>query len=453
MKYLAIMAAAVALAATPAAVMAEPDAVAVAALGQSLTPVGAERAGNAEGTIPEWQGGIASPPSGWTLNDERPDPYGAEEPLFVIDRSNADEHAAKLTAGQLALLKRYDGYTMPVYPTHRSCAYPQSVYDATKANTAVARIDEDGRLLAGKGGFLFPLPETGAQVVWNHLVRYQGIGSTGRLVTASPQKQSGRFSIGSLERTSYSRFHDPERPTYEDMEGIGGEQITEIMSPTQLAGSMMLIREAVNGDRETWRYMPGQRRVRRLPDFRYDNPIAELDGLIVADQANMYNGQLDRYDWTLVGKQELYIAYNDWKLNDKAHSYQKILQPRFPARDVMRYELHRVWKVEATLRPGLRHLYNRRVLYSDEDSWIVAATELYDGRGELWRVQEGPIGVVWELPACINQVQFHFDLNSDRYVAAQLRNQEPPFDYLAGHEGRIDKSVFTPDYLRLAGRR
>jgi len=68
-------------------------------------------------------------------------------------------------------------------------------------------------------------------------------------------------------------------------------------------------------------------------------------------------------------------------------------------------------------------------------------------------VQEGPIGVVWELPACINQVQFHFDLNADRYVAAQLRNQEPAYDYLAGQEGRIDKSVFTPDYLRLAGRR
>ncbi|MDP1626578.1 DUF1329 domain-containing protein [Parvibaculum sp.] len=451
MKYLVIVAAAVGLSLSPAA--AAPDGATVADLGTSLTPVGAERAGNAEGTIPEWTGGIASPPPGWKTGDERPDPYAADEPLFVIDGNNADAYASKLTAGQLALLKRYDGYTMPVYETRRSCAYPQSVYDATKANTSVAKIDAEGRLLAGKGGFLFPVPSTGAEVVWNHLVRYQGVGSTGRLVTASPLKKSGRFALGVLERTSYSRFYDPELKTYADMDGIGGEQITKILSPTQIAGSLMLIRESVNGDRETWRYMPGQRRVRRLPDFRYDNPIAELDGLIVADQANMYNGQLDRYDWALAGKQELFIAYNDWKLNDKANSYDKILQQRFPARDVMRYELHRVWKVEATLRPGLRHLYNRRVLYSDEDSWIIAATELYDGRGELWRVQEGPIGVVWELPACINQVQFHFDLNADRYVAAQLRNQEPAYDYLAGQEGRIDKSVFTPDYLRLAGRR
>ncbi|MEP5263478.1 MAG: DUF1329 domain-containing protein, partial [Nitratireductor sp.] len=238
----------------------------------NLTPVGAERMGNAEGTIPEWTGGISAPPAGWKHGDSRPDPYGDEKPLFVIDANNADAHAAKLSAGQLAILKRYDGYTMPVYPSHRSCAYPGSVYEATKANTGVARIDEDGKLLAGKGGFLFPEPQTGAEAVWNHLIRYQGVGSTGRLITASPKKNSGNFSIGLLERTSYSRFHDPERASFAAMENVGGEQITEILSPNQIAGSLMLIREAVNGDRETWRYMPGQRRVRRLPDFRYDNP-------------------------------------------------------------------------------------------------------------------------------------------------------------------------------------
>src|SRR5690606_8207482 len=162
---------------------AEPGA---AELGASLTPVGAERAGNAEGTIPEWTGGIAAAPAGWKAGDPRPDPYADDKPLFVIDGSNADEHAGKLSAGQRALLKRYEGYTMPVYPSRRSCAYPDSVYQATKANVGVAAIDGDGRLLAGKGGFLFPLPETGAEVVWNHLIRYQGVGSTGRLVTASP---------------------------------------------------------------------------------------------------------------------------------------------------------------------------------------------------------------------------------------------------------------------------
>ena len=452
MKYLAILAAfALSLSLLPSPAFAQSGAQSGPAPG--LTPVGAERAGNAEGTIPEWTGGISAPPAGWKPGDSRPDPFGGEEPLFVIDGSNADQYASKLSAGQLALLKRHEDYTMPVYPSHRSCAYPQSVYEATKANIGVAKIDGDGRLLNGKGGFLFPVPQSGAEVVWNHLIRYQGVGSTGRLVTASPKKDSGNFAIGLLERTSYSRFHDPALSGLAAMENVGGEQITEILSPNAIAGSLMLIREAVNGDRETWRYMPGQRRVRRLPDFRYDNPITELDGLIVADQANMYNGQLDRYDWTLHGKQELYIAYNDWKLNDKSVSYAHILQPRFPARDVMRYELHRVWKTEGTLRPGLRHLYNRRVFYSDEDSWIIAATELYDGRGELWRVQEGPIGVIWELPACVNRVQFHYDINAHRYVAAQLRNEEAPYDYLAGQEGRIDKTIFKPDYLRLAGRR
>ncbi|MBA4208155.1 MAG: DUF1329 domain-containing protein [Parvibaculum sp.] len=440
---------------TLAVLLAGLQAVSVSAgeIPAGLTPVGAERAGNAEGTIPAWEGGITAPPAGWKPGDERADPFGGEAPLFTIDRSNVAEHASKLTAGQRAMIERVEGYTMPVYKTHRTCGYPQSVYDATKANTGKAALDDKGQLLSGKGGFLFPVPQTAAEVVWNHLIRYQGVGSQGRVATATPLKDSGRFSVGVLERTSFSRFHDPALKTFEEMQGIGGEQITKIISPAPIAGSMTLIREPVNADRETWRYLPGQRRVRRLPDFQYDNPIAELDGLIVADQANMYNGRLDRYEWKLHGKQELYIAYNDWNLNSKAHSYRKILQPAFPARDVMRYELHRVWKVEATVKPGIRHLYNRRVFYSDEDSWIIAATELYDGRGELWRVQEGPIGVIWELPACVNQVQFHFDLNAGRYVASQLRNEEAPLDYLAGQEGRIDRSIFTPDYLRIAGRR
>ena len=210
MKYLAILAAfALSLSLLPSPAFAQSGAQSGPAPG--LTPVGAERAGNAEGTIPEWTGGISAPPAGWKPGDSRPDPFGGEEPLFVIDGSNADQYASKLSAGQLALLKRHEDYTMPVYPSHRSCAYPQSVYEATKANIGVAKIDGDGRLLNGKGGFLFPVPQSGAEVVWNHLIRYQGVGSTGRLVTASPKKDSGNFAIGLLERTSYSRFHDPAR--------------------------------------------------------------------------------------------------------------------------------------------------------------------------------------------------------------------------------------------------
>ena len=50
-----------------------------------LTPLGGERAGNAEGTIPEWTGGITEPPAGYTVGEHHRDPFAGDRPLFVID--------------------------------------------------------------------------------------------------------------------------------------------------------------------------------------------------------------------------------------------------------------------------------------------------------------------------------------------------------------------------------
>ncbi|MYA89154.1 MAG: DUF1329 domain-containing protein, partial [Boseongicola sp. SB0662_bin_57] len=49
--------------ALPAA--AELPASQIARLGADLTPLGGERAGNASGTIPAWNGGITRPPRGY----------------------------------------------------------------------------------------------------------------------------------------------------------------------------------------------------------------------------------------------------------------------------------------------------------------------------------------------------------------------------------------------------
>lgn len=421
-------------------------------LGTTLTPIGAEVAGSADGRIPAWDGGIKSPPPGWKPGEERPNPYASDAKLFTINKSNVDQYAANLTAGQIKMLKTYPGYRMDVYPTHRSCAYPQSVYDDTRKNASIAKIDQDGFLLNGKGGFLFPMPKSGAEVIWNHKMRYQGVVTKGGLATAT-LTEKGSYTQSRSYRTSYSLFSDPEVPSYDAMKGVAVEQLIEVTAPPVLAGSTTLVRETLSGDRQTWRYLPAQRRVRQVPNFTYDTPVAEFDGLIVTDQVGMYNGAMDKYDWKLLGKKELYISYNDWELNSSKHQYKDILTPVYPNPDVMRYELHRVWKVEATLRPGARHLYSRRVFYSDEDSWLIAATELYDGRGELWRAQEGPIGVVSELPACINQAQFHYDLNADRYVAQYLRNQEADYQFYSQKDGVVEDSTFTPSYLRQSARR
>ncbi len=110
-----------------------------ARLGNDLTPLGGEKAGNADGSIPAWDGGITSAPAGYKPGDHHLDPFAREAPLFTITSANAAQYADKLTAGQQAILKAYADYSIPVYPSHRTASNPQRIYDATKRYAGTPR--------------------------------------------------------------------------------------------------------------------------------------------------------------------------------------------------------------------------------------------------------------------------------------------------------------------------
>nr|GFC65752.1 hypothetical protein [Tanacetum cinerariifolium] len=93
-----------------------------------------------------------------------------------------------------------------------------------------------------------------------------------------------------------------------------------------------------------------QRRVRRAPQVSYDGPGTAADGLRTSDNLDMYNGAPDRYDWKLIGKQEMYIASDSYKLDDPKLKYADIVRPGHINQDLARYELRRVWHVTATLK-------------------------------------------------------------------------------------------------------
>ncbi len=167
----------------------------------------------------------------------------------------------------------------------------------------------------------------------------------------------------------------------------------------------------------------------------------------------MYAGAMDRYDWKLVGKQELLIPYNSFKLIDKSRKYKDIYLGDFLNRDLIRYELHRVWKVEATVKQGMRHQMAKRVFYLDEDSWALMVADNYDAQGKLWRVQESSVYPAPELPACVGQEFVSYDLSVGRYIGENATQEQPETDWLAGREGRIDPRKFNPDELRRVGER
>jgi len=224
-------------------------------------------------------------------------------------------------------------------------------------------------------------------------------------------------------------------------------------SPPRLTGNVLLVHETldqVKQPRKAWRYNAGQRRVRRAPQVAYDAPGTGADGLRTVDNFDMFNGAPDRYNWKLVVKKELYIPYNAYKLHSPDLSYEQIHQKGHLNPEYTRYELHRVWVVEATLKEGARHIYGKRTFYLDEDTWQAAVIDHYDTRGNLWRVAEAHKIQYYDEKIPFYTAEALYDLQSGRYLTIGLTNEEKePYIFNIGEE----RKSFQPAALRRAGKR
>jgi hypothetical protein len=170
--------------------------------------------------------------------------------------------------------------------------------------------------------------------------------------------------------------------------------------------------------------------------------------MLVTDQVDAYNGAPDRYDWKLVGKKEIYVPYNVYKLGDKSIKYKDIIGKGTINSDLVRYELHRVWVVEGTLKPGARHIYGKRTFYLDEDSWSVLMEDAYDLRGGLWRVALH--GLIQCYDALVPWYRFgiYHDLQNGGYLTGGYDN-EIKDTIQFGVRGKLGD--FQPDALRRLG--
>lgn len=434
-------------------VLAEISAGEAERLGGELTPLGAERAGNEAGTIPAWDGGITEAPAGFESGGHHPDPFADDEIQFTITRDNMSEYADKLTAGHKAMLEMYgDTFKMNVYPTRRSAANPQRIYDATKEVAQTAALTEAGNGVTGAViGIPFPVPSNGVEAIWNHILRFRGTAAA-RIIGQAPVTRSGDYTMVTLEDEYYSPYHLP-GATVEGLDNVIIKFLQRITEPARLVGQIVLVHETLNQAKEhrkAWIYNPGQRRVRRAPNVAFDNPGTAADGLRTSDQFDMFNGSPERYNWELIGKKEMYVPYNSYQLHSGDLSYQELLQPLHLNPEYPRYELHRVWVVDATLKEGTRHLYKRRTLYIDEDSWQVVHVDHYDNRDELWRVSEGHGINYYDVPTYWTTLEVHHDLQEGRYLAVGLNNEAP---YTYDFSVELSPRDFTPGALRRAGRR
>lgn len=385
------------------------------ALGTTLTPIGAEKGANKDGTIPAWTGGTSTPPAGFKPGDGiRPNPYAADKPRLVVDARNMAQHAEHLTEGTKALLQKYPSFRVDVYPTQRSVAFQKWVYDNTAKNALKAKTNNDGRSIEGAhAGFPFPIPKSGYEAMWNHLVRFNGqayeakyrnlaVDANGRATLATEGVSTQEYPFWDNTRTSAD--------TYWKIK-------LSYTGPARRAGEALMLIDPLDigtKDRRAWIYLPGQRRTKVAPDLSHDTPNPGTAGATTFDDTFIFNGSMDRFDFKLVGKKEMIVPYNAYTAVYQAKQ-DELLKPNHLNPDLVRWELHRVWVVEATLREGKRHVYAKRTFYLDEDSWAALASDEYDARGQLYRTGFAYMAPSYDLPAPYTDMFGHYDLVSRQY--------------------------------------
>ncbi len=416
-----------------------------ARLGKDLTPIGAVQAGNEDGSIPAWEGGLKTPPANYEKDGLLVNPYADDKPLFTITAENYQQYQDNLTAGQIALLQTYpDSFKIPVYPTRRSAALPEFIYEETRKNAQRAELANEGNGIAGTvHGFPFPIPGSGREVMWNHVLRYNTTGYRG-FSNNAVVTPDGDYVV---ERSYFEfamRYNDPDT-TLENFDNKNQFAFLKVVAPATKTGDAYLVHVPLDrkaSDTGVWVYNAGQRKTRRIGEVGYDNPL--FDGLMTHDQVDMFNGPLDRYSFKLVGKKEIFVPYNNYEFYSQQHSYDDLIGKGHLNNNLARYELHRVWVVEAEVIPGQTHIYPKRVFYIDEDSWQILLEDMYDTREEFWRTSESYAVVFYQVPVLINLMQVHYDLQSRQYVVLNMSNEEKK---LIEWDVDLKTSYFNPQNL------
>jgi hypothetical protein len=416
----------------------------------TLTPMGSERAGNADGSIPAWTGGLTQAPAGWTPDQRMPDLFASDPKILTINATNMAQYKDRLTDGVMEMMSRFPDFRIDVYPTHRTAALPQWVYDNIYQNALNTQPAQGGSRLGfsgAYGGYPFPIPdpndplEAGAQVMWNHSCRWQGSQFTYQPTTYSMANGVLTLLV-KFNPLSYTFDFYQKNGNAANYSGWLNRGYYFGAAPPSSAGEEIIVYQPTDplvNPQRGWELLNGQGRVRQLPELQYDVPNSQVQGITNYDESYLFYGALDRYDWRLLGKKEMYIPYN----NNKAYPMSAAdYGPNFMNPDLIRYELHRVWVVDATVHPGDRNVIAHRRYYFDEDTWTAVLTDSWDAQGNFWKTglafninrPDVPGTIFWD--ACI------YNLQSAEYAHAYAFDITQPDQY-----GVIDFTTIPSESL------
>jgi hypothetical protein len=454
---MAISTLAMAVAASSYAASSAKDLARLGLEGTELTPAGAIRAGNAEGTIPAWKNVPIKVPSKFKPGTFHLDPFASDKVKFTISSGNYQRHADKLTDGQIKMFETYPEYFMNVYQTRRSAVFKPYIYEAALQNAKKAESykTKDGRLGFNNAviAWAFPIPKNGDEALLNQVTRPQQPWVDSWDNTAAVTG-SGDYVLSEISVQQHWKWSEPGN-TIKNFDPSVDQMFyfQTVKAPAKSAGQVIVANDPVHfieKFRSAWVYNPGQRRVKRAPQIVHDSPLTESDGLATTDQKFGLNGPKDRFNYRLLGKREIYIPYNSYKVNSGDLKYEDVISSNGRLNQShIRYELHRVWMIEASLREGYRHDYSKRVFYLDEDSWSIALMDGYDRNNDLWRLQEIHSLMWYDVGFLGSTLDVQYDLSANRMLALYVDNEMDAPDFSV----RLKKRYFTPASIRRRGVR
>jgi hypothetical protein len=427
-----------------------------AELGKSLTEVGAVRAANADGSIPAYDAAKAitkavepyqpaNPAGGFPYTD----PFAGDKPLFSITAATMEKYAAKLDEGTAHLLKTQPGFRVDVYPTRRTASLPKFALENTVKNVNNPKLVGDGDGIENAHAQVpFPIPHSGKEAMWNAILRYKQPYERADSYAAWFMDSGGNRSLIYRAAVDYEhQYWDPANKNPEYFLRL----VNYITAPAARSGSRDMRVSPLRLDQKeqnAWSYTQGQRRVRLAPEFKYDTVNAQESGVKVYDEIAGFDGKMDRFDFKLLGRREMFIPYNAYKAQQSP--MEQVLTPNFVNPDVMRWELHRVWVVQADLKPGARHIYSRKVFYLDEDSWCFALYDSFDQAGKLYRSSVWPLYVAQETGVLRQDAQVFYDHVKGAY---SLSGWVEPGMSGWHSRGPLSPNYFSPESLAASGWR
>ena len=447
----------VALSVTAGPAVAKISEAEAAKLGKELTCVGAEAAGNKDGTIPAFSGKWLGTPPGvkYTphVGQHPVDVYPDDKPLYEITASNMSKHADKLSDGQKAMFQKYpETFRIPVYTTRRDFRYPDFVCEIAKKNALEAELVDDGLGYKGyKGAIGFPVPKGAMELLANINFPYRAFTENTTRDIADVGSDGTVSSWGRQWNRNYNVVTQPDE-IGKPMDGVMAFARTATLLPERERGGLTATQEPVNfaqGKRLAWQYDPGTRRVRQLPVFGFDTPLSGTSGKMTIDQDRLMNGDPSRYDWKMLGKREMFIPANAYRIHAKTVKYSDLLKKGHANPELMRYELRRVWVLEGNLKEGFRHVFGKRVMFIDEDTWQASMSDFYDQRGQLWQHAFINHYYAFDLNAWHAGSSFYHDLNSGGYVGYNLFQERETGPIL--NKGDMTRDMFTPAAIRAGG--